>query len=312
MDTGFRSNKSSRFSLVAAGLLGLCAATAQAQLPPDSPKLDVPYGPTHPVITQTMLRVAEVGPKDFVIDLGSGDGRINIEAARERGARGLGMDIDPELVIDSRARAKQWGVADKVRFIEQNLFDADLSRATVVTMYLGPSVTPRVAPKLLSQLRAGTRVVSNNFAMGDWKPDLTLAIRESGTPVHFWWVPAKVAGRWVSVGEKAGKSPAFSMELRQEYQRVKGEATLEGVEGVWLRDIRLAGTRLMFNLMEKNAGEYRFRRFDGTVKLTAKTAVIEGDLYVDGIGKREQSKLRMVRERADEPGPPGAWIFTRQ
>lgn len=220
----------------------------------------------------------------------------------------MGMDIDPALVIDSRARARQWGVADKVAFIEKNLFDADLSRATVVTMYLGPSVTLRVAPKLLSQLRAGVRVVSNNFAMGDWKPDLTLAIRESGTPVHFWWVPAKVAGRWVS----KTRGTAFSMELRQEYQRVEGEGMLDGVEGVWLRDIRLAGTRLMFNLMENRAGEYRFRRFDGIVKVGAKTASMEGDLYVDGIGKREQTKLRMVRERADEPGPAGAWTFARQ
>lgn len=151
------------------------------------PKLDVPYLGTRPAVVAQMLEIAEVGPDDYVIDLGAGDGRILIAAARDRGARGLGIDIDPVMVRKARANAERAGVADRVRFETTDLFKTDLSEADVVTMFLLPEVNLRLRPRLLAQLRPGARVVSHAFDMGDWRPDETR--RVGGAVVHLWRVP---------------------------------------------------------------------------------------------------------------------------
>jgi SAM-dependent methyltransferase len=150
---------------------------------------DVIFVPTPDTVIQAMLDVAGVTSSDVVYDLGCGDGRIVIAAARDRGARGVGIDIDPKRISEAAANAKAAGVDDKVRFLEADLFETDISDATVVTLYLLPSLNRRLMPKLLEQLKPGTRIVSHAFDMGDWAPDKHLEV--DGRDVYFWTVPKR-------------------------------------------------------------------------------------------------------------------------
>ena len=155
------------------------------------PRADVPYVQTpHEVVTQ-MLRLAGVDPNDVVYDLGSGDGQLVIAAARDFGARGVGVEIDPRLVAQSVESARRAGVGDRVTFREQDLFETDLADATVVTLYLSPALNLRLRPKLLRELRAGARIVSHDFDMGDWPPAraLRVDVRERASQVYLWVVP---------------------------------------------------------------------------------------------------------------------------
>jgi SAM-dependent methyltransferase len=139
--------------------------------------LDVPYVPTPQTVVEEMLKLADVTKDDVVYDLGSGDGRIVITAAKKYGARGVGVDIDPERIKEANANAIQAGVTERVRFLEQDLFKTDLKDATVVTLFLLPKVNLRLRPKLWHELKPGTRVVSEAFDMGDWKPDKTVKVK---------------------------------------------------------------------------------------------------------------------------------------
>jgi Methyltransferase domain len=151
---------------------------------------DVIFLPTPPEVVAAMLTVARVGKGDVIYDLGSGDGRIVISAVKDFGAaRGVGIDIDPERVAEASANARQAGVADRVSFLNQDLFTTDFSEATVVTLYLLPSLNLRLRPKLLSDLRPGTRIVSHAFDIGDWVPEQTLYV--GGRTVYYWTVPAR-------------------------------------------------------------------------------------------------------------------------
>ena len=180
--------------LVKTVLLSLaCATTVFAQT-----DTDVPFVVTPDHVTRAMLELAEVKPGDFVIDLGSGDGRIVIVAAKQFGARGLGVEIVPELVEKSRENAKKAGVADRVEFRLQDLFATDLSQATVITMYLLPDVNLLLKPRLL-KLQPGTRIVSHDWDMGDWKPDRVVVIdvpdkqlgRDKKSRVYLWTIPPR-------------------------------------------------------------------------------------------------------------------------
>jgi SAM-dependent methyltransferase len=180
--------------LVKAVVLSLaCATTVFAQT-----DIDVPFVVTPDHVTRAMLELAEVKPGDFVIDLGSGDGRIVIVAAKQFGARGLGVEIVPELVEKSRENAKKAGVADRVEFRLQDLFATDLSQASVITMYLLPDVNLLLKPRLL-KLQPGTRIVSHDWDMGDWKPDRVITVeapdkpigREKVSRLYLWTVPAR-------------------------------------------------------------------------------------------------------------------------
>jgi SAM-dependent methyltransferase len=176
--------------LIALG--GRCASPTMVSCSIDTlfsggPKLDVPYKGTRPAVIARMLEMGEVGPGDHVIDLGTGDGRILIAAARERGASGLGIDLDAVLIGKAQANARNAGVADRVRFETGDLFKAELAAADVVMMYLLPEVNWRLCPRLLAQLKTGTRIVSHAFDMGDWRPDETR--RAGGATVHLWRVP---------------------------------------------------------------------------------------------------------------------------
>jgi precorrin-6B methylase 2 len=163
-------------------------ACVVAAAPPQRVKKDVPYVPTMPEIVDQMLRLANVGRDDVVYDLGCGDGRLVIAAVKKFGAkRGVGVDIDPERIKESDENARAAGVADRVKFIEQDLFKADIREATVVTLYLLPDVNLRLRPKLWAELRPGTRVVSNAFDMGDWKYERVAFVGEN--PIYFWTIP---------------------------------------------------------------------------------------------------------------------------
>ena len=173
------------------------AAQAPAQkpadvAPPAAPlRPEVPYVPTPPEVVDAMLQMAKVTKDDVVYDLGSGDGRIVIAAAQKYGARGIGVDIDPQRVEEARENAKKAGVSDRVTFKQQDLFDTDLREATVVTMYLLPQVNLRLRPKLFKELKPGTRVVSHSFDMGDWTPLQSETI--NGRSIYYWEIPANAA-----------------------------------------------------------------------------------------------------------------------
>ena len=180
---------------------------------------EVPFVTTPDAVTLAMLQLAGVGPADRLVDLGSGDGRIVITAARRFGARGLGVEIVPELVALSRANARAAGVADRAEFREQDLFTLDLAPFSVVTMYLLPQVNLQLRDRLLA-LKPGTRIVSHDWDLGDWRPDRSVVVdapdkpigRDKTSTVHLWVVPARLAGWWCG--------PEVGLFVRQHYQRV--------------------------------------------------------------------------------------------
>jgi predicted O-methyltransferase YrrM len=191
-----RRNSVTSLLAVVLTLITLTAAIAQSPATKSKP-LDVPYVPTHEDIVTEMLSMARVGPNDVLYDLGSGDGRIVIAAARRFGTRGVGYDIDPDRVREANANARRAGVTDKVRFVQGDIFDADIKDATVVTLYLLPDINLRLRPKLLGELKPGTRVVSHNYDMGDWVPEQSKRMDVQGTDhfVYFWTVPPRAATR---------------------------------------------------------------------------------------------------------------------
>ncbi len=171
-------------AIAVAMLISALSAGAQQ---PAAPTPDIHYVPTSGGVTDAMLKLAKVTPSDVVYDLGSGDGRIVIAAAKKFGARGVGVELDPELIKTATKNARKAGVADKVTFIQADLFKADLSDATVVTLYLSNSINRRIASILQRQLRPGARIVSHRFDMGDWKPEAD--VRLEGTHVYLWTIP---------------------------------------------------------------------------------------------------------------------------
>lgn len=185
--------RASRSPWIAAALVALVAAAAVAQPETGRKEPDVPYVTTPEPVVLEMLRLAKVTKDDVVYDLGSGDGRIVIAAAKQFGARGLGLEIDRGLVHEAEENARRAGVTDRVRFIAADIFDADLSGATVVTLYLFPSVNERLRPKLLRELKPGTRVVSHAYGIGDWKPEQQRMVKVGAKDhqIYFWVVPPR-------------------------------------------------------------------------------------------------------------------------
>lgn len=170
-----------------AALLVCSVAFLSAEQSPSQALINAPYVETPAEVVSAMLRLAEAGPRDLVYDLGCGDGRIVIAAARDFGARGIGLELNAAHLERARGNARHAGVTDRVEFRLQNLFEADLSRATMVTLYLLPEVNAALKPKLLRELKPGTRVVSHAFGLGDWKPDRRVIVR--GSTIYLWVVP---------------------------------------------------------------------------------------------------------------------------
>lgn len=184
--------------------------------------LDVPFVPTDERVVRAMLDMAAVDAGDVLYDLGSGDGRIVVAAARDRGAQAVGVEMDSQRVTEAEAYADRSGVGHMVSFIEYDLFFADFSPATVVTMYLLHTVNLELRPRLLDELRPGTRIVSHAFDMGDWKPDRRMSA--GGVSIFLWIVPAKVAGTW---RWKTAQGLSYRVRLEQTYQRVSGQVWVD-------------------------------------------------------------------------------------
>ena len=214
------------------------------------PKLDAPNLATELEVVDAMLGLAEVRPGDFVVDLGSGDGRILIAAARSLGARGLGVDIDPARIREANANARAAGVTGHVAFRREDLFATPLAEADVLTLYLTPEVNLRLRPRILSQMRPGTRVVSHDFDMGDWRWDQRSRI--GNATVYLWIVPARVAGNWTLSTD--GRTIPLAIEQR--YQNFTGTAGAARIE-----QGRVAGDRVRF---VANLGNGR-QAFEGRV-----------------------------------------------
>jgi len=242
-----------RGHLALAALLALPASA----LPQGADKdLDTPYVPTPEIVVKRMLKLADVRAGETVIDLGSGDGRLVIAAALKYGARGFGVDLDPRLVERSNEAARRAGVADRVKFLRQDLFQTDFRAADVLTLYLLPDVNMALRPKILSDLRPGTRVVSHDFGMQEWRPDAqetvpapdkTVGFRKESA-VYLWVVPARVEGDWSLEIVSRDRVRTIPLALRQEFQMVSGSVKVPAKESVPVSDGRLRGDELRLAL----------------------------------------------------------------
>ncbi len=243
---------------------------------------DVPYVPTPHVVVEEMLRLANVKSDDFVMDLGSGDGRILIAAVRKFGARGVGVDLDPDRIAESDYNAQLQGVSDRVAFHREDLFKVAIGEATVITMYLLPSVNIRLRPRLLRELKPGTRIVSHDFDMEDWRPDQKSTVRKN---VFLWIVPAQVGGRWrTTVALPAGER-SFDIEIRQKFQEIDGLARYDKkVAGLW--NPTLTGERISFVIVDDSGPVESNLYFEGRVAGDAMEGVIRR-----GVGK-DQSHIQ--------------------
>ncbi len=231
-----------------------------------------PYVPTPQTVVDEMLNMAGVGADDFVIDLGSGDGRIVLTAASRHHARGMGVDIDPDLVELSNAAAKRQGVDKLVRFHRQDVLQTPISDATVITLYLLPELMHSLRDRIYSQLRPGARVVSHDFSFIEWLPDrkLTLEVAEKyqmpgawQSTLYLWIVPAKVEGSWrATVSGPEGED--IMLSFRQKFQELEGHA-VHGGGRTTLQDGRLQGNKIRFRLPEAADGRTALREFQGTV-----------------------------------------------
>ena len=256
------------------GFLTLLIFTGFAQAADVEPTKNAgPYVPSPQSVVADMLRYAEVGPDDFLIDLGSGDGRIVLTAAKLFGARGFGVEIKENLVKRANEAAHKEGLADRVKFVKQDLFKTDISKATVITMYLLPDTVNLLKDKLLTELRPGTRIVSHDYPLTGWIPekyvqmDLEDKIQISGvttTLIYLYVVPAKVAGRWNAQMPPAVSRQPATLRLRQQLTRVSGSAVLDGKE-VPLEDVKLRGDRLSFKLAGRK-GEFTGQVKGGSIE----------------------------------------------
>ncbi|HEY8250027.1 MAG TPA: class I SAM-dependent methyltransferase [Burkholderiales bacterium] len=243
----------------------------------------VPYVQTPMEIVERMLRMAEVGRDDYVIDLGSGDGRIIIEAAK-RGARGLGVDLDPSLVKHATENAQRAGVGDRTKFLVKDIFETDLSGATVVAFYLLPDFNAKLLPQLL-KLKPGTRIVSHDGGIGDWPPDERLEMRAPEKPVgvggvsrvELWIVPANAKGAWTS--ELPGHGGTWKFQVKQHFQVLDIDVAAQGRD-LLVRNSRLRGEEIKVIVTGVVNGRAWHHYFVGTLRddrITGEVTVSDGN-----------------------------------
>jgi hypothetical protein len=247
-------------NLAAALAVTLASAGALQAQERDGPRLDVIFVPTPMHVVERMLEVVDLKKGEFLIDLGCGDGRIPATAAKKYGVRGLCIDLDPNRIREANETVKKENVGNMVEIRQQNLFETDISKADVISMYLLTDLNLKLRPKLLD-LRPGTRLVSHAFSMGDWAPEQkeTLSPRYD---VYLWIVPAKVQGRWnVQRGEKK-----FTVEFNQKYQMLTGTAQVGG-KSVPVTNGRLRGKEITFDIqIENQQGTFRGEVDGNTIK----------------------------------------------
>jgi hypothetical protein len=270
-------------ALLACGLPAAALAQQHPTAPDPQPVNAGPYVPSPTTVVSQMLDMAGVGPDDVLIDMGSGDGRIVLTAAKLRGARGLGIEIQDKLVAASIEAAQREGIADRARFVRQDLFATDVSGATVVTLYLLPDTVNLVAEKLRRELRPGTRVLTHDYPIAGWRPESWQQFDEpekknaTGMPsatVYLYRIPAQVGGRWQATLPPELTKQRVSLDLRQQWQMLDGMASVGGREVV-LQSVSLRGERVAFGLPLERG---RVVEFAGT----ARGGAIEGTVEVDG------------------------------
>jgi len=254
--------------LAASAVLPLLVPPRGARAESEKPPVNAgPYVPSPEGVVSQMLEMAAVGPDDYLIDMGSGDGRIVLTAAKLRGARGLGIEIQPHLVALSQEAARREGIADRVTFVRQDLFRTDVSKATVVTLYLLPETVNLLAPKLQQELRPGTRVLSHDYPLAGWLPASFREFEQpekktaTGIPkavIYLYHVPASLGGRWRLTEPADLARPPLRLALRQQWQKLDGIATVGGREVV-LEDVVLQGEAVSFGLALRG----RSARFEG-------------------------------------------------
>ena len=233
---------------------------------------DVVYVPTPQIVVDEMLNMAKVTAADFVIDLGSGDGRMVRTAAKNFGARGFGVDLSDDLLRESNGMALAEGIADRARFIKENLFETDLSKATVITTYLLPEMNQKLRPKILN-LKPGTRVAAHDYHMGEWTADeqkeLIVPEKKVGNPgrsfLYLWIVPAKVGGRWQAQIKSPAHAGVLELEFAQRFQKLDGSVR-SGGQQIALLAPKINGDQLSFAFFIKPGDNITRHQFTGTVK----------------------------------------------
>lgn len=255
-------------------LLALCLALCCCDSMPGKKTIpDVHFATTPHKVVKEMLKLAEVNKDDVVFDLGSGDGRIVIAAARDFGARGVGVELDKELVAESAQNAKEAGVAERVKFLEEDFFAIDLRDATVVTLYLLPQLNARLLPKFLKEMKPGSKIVSHMWEMGKWKPDMTL--KAYRTTVHLWVVPAQVDGNWrVTLANEKG-TREYTLSIKQDFQKIR--ATLsDGKRQYTVEDTNIQGNDIAISVSDAVRGRIFVINMDAVIK----DNTMEGTAYI--------------------------------
>ena len=260
-------------TLLAAALLFALPAAAQKPYEPQVGQAgkDVIWVPTPDEVVDRMLRMAQVTPNDYVIDLGAGDGKIAIAAAKKFGARALGIEYNPEMAKHAQGNVEKAGVAGKARIVQGDIFVTDFSQATVITMYLLPALNLKLRPQILS-MRPGTRVTSHSFTMEDWEPDETSSM--DGRRAYFWVVPANVNGGWTL--ETGAERHELSFE--QKFQKIDGSIAF-GAMQAGLRDARLRGFAISFAYVDNNGVR---RDFSGRITGGRMEGSFRGDNGAEG------------------------------
>ena len=271
---------------------------------------DVVYVPTPQIVVDEMLAMVKVNKSDYLIDLGSGDGRLVITAAKKFGAKALGVDLDTYLLKVANENARKENVTDRVTFREQNLFQTDISAATVISTYLLPEMNLKLRPKILT-LKPGTRVVAHDYSMGDWYPDeqKTLVVPEKkvGSPgisyIFSWVVPALAAGKWQSTLNVGGKEVPYEFDMVQFFQNIDGEALAGAMRG----EVRgkMAGEQIRFTLTGKGGQKIDRHEFQG--KLAGETITGTVRVGVDSTARpwnAKRVKRGELQRAQDELGAP--------
>jgi SAM-dependent methyltransferase len=303
-----RYSKISWIGLLAVmSLILLSSASAQQKEP------EVPYVSTPNEVVAEMLRIANVSKDDVVYDLGCGDGRIVITAAKMYGCRGVGIDINPERIRESRENAIKAGVSDKVQFIQMDLFEADIREASVVTLYLLSGVNLRLRPKLFRELSPGSRVVSHEFSMGKWEPDATSSVKAESYrdpylfnywdeqiadywrthTVYLWVIPGNVKGTWkLTVPDISGINE-FTLRFDQDFQLVRGQVLESASEiPVFIKDVEIRGNMLLFTLEGKLEARTESMHFEGIMQGNT----MQGTMEIEGSPGKEKIKWTARRD----------------
>jgi SAM-dependent methyltransferase len=276
-----------------AGAGAAAPAAPAAEAPAKEVHKDVPYVPTPEPVVAKMIELAKVTPDDVAYDFGCGDGRLVIAAVKAGAKRGLGVDIDPQRIKEANENAKAAGVTDKVQFLEKDLFTMDFKDATVLTMYLLPSVNMKLRPKILDEMKPGSRVVSHAFDMEDWEPEQEVTVEPGGQTVYMWTVPAKVEGAWdVKIKNGQGEKQA-KLDLKQNINKVTGTAKLGDNKEAQIADAKLIGDQLTFALSDQPDVKYTCKIDGSTISGTAK-----------GTGAAGEAQLAGSKQGADAAAPP--------